>query len=254
MFYVLDENHNLVEAYDKEGVLAVLAQAIADGSLSGIVADSAFVTQLKCCVGGATHKMAFVSQAKYNELEASGGLLENCMYYITDDTKGVETDALLNALSNKVSSVESWKTSIESGSKSVPNASYASSAGSASSATNATKATTATKATSLTPVSSGTVTVTSGVSEKIVLEVGGIYLITAHSDTLKTTTSAVIVHGGNKFKSSASWGYYGQVNYLGSEYASNPNCLTFSKNDGSSGAVSDTSVSGSFTIRKIGSI
>lgn len=105
MFYVLDENHNLIEAYDKEGVLAVLAQAIADGSLSGITADSGFISQLKCCVGGGTHKVAFIPQAKYNELKASNGLLEDCLYYITDDTTADDIETSLVELTKTVNGI-----------------------------------------------------------------------------------------------------------------------------------------------------
>ena len=75
-FYVLDENNNKVPAYDKEGVLALLAQAIEDGSLDSIVADSAFITKLKCCVGGGTYNIAFIDQAKYNELQTNNQLKE----------------------------------------------------------------------------------------------------------------------------------------------------------------------------------
>ena len=85
MFFVLDENHNLVEAYDKEGVLAVIEKAIADGSLSGIVEDASFVTKIKCCVTGGTNRFAFVSTAKYNELVATGAIEQNTLYYITDE-------------------------------------------------------------------------------------------------------------------------------------------------------------------------
>lgn len=85
-FYVLDENNNKVEAYDKEGVLALLNQAIADGSLENIVADAAFVTKLKCCVDGGTFQIAFITQAKYNELATNKTLLENTYYFIVDDT------------------------------------------------------------------------------------------------------------------------------------------------------------------------
>lgn len=105
MFYVLDENHNLIEAYDKEGVLAVLSQAIADGSLSGISADAGFVSKLKCCVGGVTHQVAFVSQAKYNELKTAGSLAEDCMYFITDDTREEDLDKLLATLTEQVNDI-----------------------------------------------------------------------------------------------------------------------------------------------------
>lgn len=102
MFYVLDENNNKVEAFDKQGVLAVLAQAISDGSLNNIVADSAFVSKLKCCVGGDTFKVAFVTQAKYNELEANNLLERNTYYYITDDDTANNLDELLTQLTNAV--------------------------------------------------------------------------------------------------------------------------------------------------------
>lgn len=105
-FFVIDENHNLIEAYDKEGVLAVLAQAIKDGSLSGISEDAGFVSKLKCCVGGDTHKTAFVTQAKYNELKKSGSILENCIYFITDDTTEEDLDAQLDAINERLNTVE----------------------------------------------------------------------------------------------------------------------------------------------------
>lgn len=85
-YYVLDENNNKVEAFDKQGVLALLDQAIKDGSLENIVADAAFVSKLKCCVGGGTYQIAFITQAKYNELAANDALLENAYYFIVDDT------------------------------------------------------------------------------------------------------------------------------------------------------------------------
>ena len=117
-FFVLDENHNLIEAYDKEGVLAVLEQAIADGSLSGITADSAFVSQLKCCVSGQANKVAFVTQAKYNELKASNMLLSNCLYFVIDDTTADDIDRILSELSEKM-------TSILCGGTAVPKATHA---------------------------------------------------------------------------------------------------------------------------------
>lgn len=109
VFYVLDENNNKVEAFDKEGVLAVLAQAIADGSLENIVADAAFVSKLKCCVSGVTHNMAFVTQAKYNELVEAGGLLENTYYWITDDSTCEDLNETLEALTNAVNDLSDFK-------------------------------------------------------------------------------------------------------------------------------------------------
>lgn len=102
-FYVLDENNNRYEALDKEGVLAVLDQAIKDGTINNIVADAAFISKLKCCVTGGTNNVAFVTQQKYNELKAANQLRENTLYYITDDPTAEELDAILQALSNSVS-------------------------------------------------------------------------------------------------------------------------------------------------------
>lgn len=101
-FYVLDENHNLIEAYDKEGVLSALQQAIADGSLSGITADSGFISKLKCCVNGVTNSVAFITQAKYNELVANKQLKENCYYFITDDSSFDEVEEMVVSLNNAV--------------------------------------------------------------------------------------------------------------------------------------------------------
>lgn len=86
MNYVIDDNNNKKEAFDKEETLAALEKAIEDGSLAGITADSAFVSKLKCCVSGVTNKVGFITQAKYNEMEAAGLLTPNTLYFITDDT------------------------------------------------------------------------------------------------------------------------------------------------------------------------
>lgn len=104
MFYVLDNNNNKVEAFDKEGVLNAINTAIADGSLANLVADAAFISKLKCCVSGVTNKVAFVTQDKYNELFTSGGLIENCYYYITDDTTYSDIVDKLNEIIDQVNS------------------------------------------------------------------------------------------------------------------------------------------------------
>lgn len=85
MNYVLDDKGNKIEAYSKEEILSVLQQCIDDGSLSGIDAQSAFVSKLKCCVGGDTYPISFVTQAKYNELKQNKQLVKNQLYFITDD-------------------------------------------------------------------------------------------------------------------------------------------------------------------------
>lgn len=85
MFYVLDENNNKIEAFDKEGVVAAIEEAAKNGTLESLVADTGFIKKLKCCVTGGTSQVAFVTMAKYNELKALGLLIENTAYFITDD-------------------------------------------------------------------------------------------------------------------------------------------------------------------------
>lgn len=103
--YVIDENHNFVEGYSAQEVLSVLEQAIANGSLANVVAGQAIVDKLKCCVTGGTMRVAFVTQAKYNELASAGSLVENCYYYITDDTTAEDIDELLTELTNAVNGI-----------------------------------------------------------------------------------------------------------------------------------------------------
>lgn len=101
-FWVLDDNNNKVEAFDKEGVLAVLEQAIKEGTLEKIMEDSAFVSKIKCCVSGVSNKIAFVSQTKYNELKAEGLLQPNAWYFITDDTTAEDLDGKLEEVLSEV--------------------------------------------------------------------------------------------------------------------------------------------------------
>lgn len=104
--YVLDDNNNKVIAYSAEEVLSVLEQAIADGSLADLVADAAFVTKLKCCVSGQTNKIAFVTEAQYNELAAAGTVENGVYYYITDDTTLDSINEILTELQTRVGDIE----------------------------------------------------------------------------------------------------------------------------------------------------
>ena len=102
MNYVLDEKGNRVEGLSKEEMLAVLQQAIDDGSLAGIEKDSAFVSKLKCCVGGETFQVAFVTQAKYNELFKNNQLTDNTFYFITDDPTEENIEANIETLAKEI--------------------------------------------------------------------------------------------------------------------------------------------------------
>jgi len=98
MNYVLDENNNRKEAYDKEEVLALLNKAIQDGTLANVVADAAFISKLKCCVTGGTNNVAFIPEAKYNEMLANKTLKEDTLYIITDDQTGDNIERVINEL------------------------------------------------------------------------------------------------------------------------------------------------------------
>lgn len=106
MHYVLDLNKNFVEAYSKEEVLAVIAQAIENGSLKDITAEAAFISKVKCCVSGASYNLAFVTQAKLNELEANGQKQENTYYFVIDDTKYSSINAMIEEISTRLTDIE----------------------------------------------------------------------------------------------------------------------------------------------------
>lgn len=110
--YVIDENNNRVEGYSKEEVLAVLAQAIANGSLDNIEANSAFASKLKCCVSGGTYQIAFITQAMYNELVAANNLVENTYYFIIDDTTCEDINEALEELNKALAALQKTVNSI----------------------------------------------------------------------------------------------------------------------------------------------
>ncbi len=74
--YLLDEFNNKIEVTDEVG--------------------NTTVNEVKCCESGTPFKMAFVTQAIYNELEAMGLLKPNTIYEITDDTTLEDLDKLIN--------------------------------------------------------------------------------------------------------------------------------------------------------------
>lgn len=106
MFYVLDENGNRQEGLTKEETLSILQQAINDGSLAGIEKDSAFVSKLKCCVDGGTFKMAFITEAKFNELKVNNQLDEETLYFITDDTTEAVLEETIEKFDNDLKAFE----------------------------------------------------------------------------------------------------------------------------------------------------
>lgn len=112
-FYVLDENKNLVEAFDKEGFLGLLEQAIEDGDLSGIDEDSAVASKLRSIINGTTHHIEFVTQAQYNQLAQDEELVAGTYYFITDDETAEEFADAIEALQTALNNLNERLTNVE---------------------------------------------------------------------------------------------------------------------------------------------
>lgn len=126
-YYLLDENKNLVEGYDKEGFLALLEQAIENGDLENIDEDSAFVSKFKSLLNGTTHHLEFVTQAQYNQLVADEELQPNTYYFITDDTTLEGLEESLNQLASRLTTVEGLVQDIINGDQVVAEANHSTS-------------------------------------------------------------------------------------------------------------------------------
>ena len=112
MKHIIDDaDKNKYEAYSKTEVLNVIQEAIATGQLPEEL--NGLVITLKNSIDNKGYKIAFCTQAKYNELEQAGTLEHDCYYFITDDTTvedifdsigDVETDfnTFLNNLANQL--------------------------------------------------------------------------------------------------------------------------------------------------------
>jgi len=105
-YYLLDENKNLVEGFDKEGFLALLQQAIDNGDLEHIDPESAVASKIRSILNGTTHNIEFVTQAQYNQLEAQGELVENTYYFITDDTTAEDIEEHIDQNDTRVEDLE----------------------------------------------------------------------------------------------------------------------------------------------------
>lgn len=97
-YYVLDDNKNLVQSFDREGFLAILQQAIADQSLENIDEDSAVASKLRSNINGTAHYIEFVTAAQYAELETQGALVLGTYYFITDDTTEEDLETAISGL------------------------------------------------------------------------------------------------------------------------------------------------------------
>ena len=100
--YIHDEKNNRIEGMSKEEIYALLAAAIQQGQLPSVDADTAFVTMFKSIVDGKTYKMAFCTQAQYNQLEAQGLLEVNAYYVITDDETYDDLIVYIDSIKSKI--------------------------------------------------------------------------------------------------------------------------------------------------------
>lgn len=105
-YYLLDENKNLIEGFDKEGFLALLEQAIEQGTLENIDEDSAVASKIRSVLNGTTHHIEFITQAQYNQLVADEELVANTWYFITDDTSYDELLEQVGVLQDKCDELE----------------------------------------------------------------------------------------------------------------------------------------------------
>jgi hypothetical protein len=80
-----DTDKNKFEAMDKAETLAAIQQIIEEGEIPQELLNGIALT-LRNPIDNQDYKIAFCTQAKYNELEQAGQLETNCYYYITDDT------------------------------------------------------------------------------------------------------------------------------------------------------------------------
>ena len=109
MKHIIDDaDKNKYEAYTKEEVLEVIQEAISSGELPEEI--NGLVLTFKNPVYNQAYKIAFCTQAKYNELVAGGLIEENCYYFITDDTS---YDDLENAIATLQSGVNQHTNDIE---------------------------------------------------------------------------------------------------------------------------------------------
>lgn len=105
MKHIIDDaDKNKYEAYSKEEVLEVIQEAISSGELPEEI--NGLVITLKNPIDNNGYKIAFCTQAKYNELQTGGQLESNCYYFIIDDTTMDDLNDELNYLRSDFESLD----------------------------------------------------------------------------------------------------------------------------------------------------
>ena len=113
MKYIIDDNDkNKHEAYTKQEVLNVIQEAISTGELPEDI--NGLVLTFKNPIDNKGYKIAFCTQAKYNELEARGQLEADCLYFITDDNSYDDLVESLTIATDEIEGLNDDVTSLQS--------------------------------------------------------------------------------------------------------------------------------------------
>lgn len=106
MKHIIDDvDKNKFEAFTKAEVLALIQQVIEEGQLPQDLLN-ALVISIKNPIDNQGYKIAFCTQAKYNELQSAGTLENDCWYIITDDTTSDDIDAVITNLNTAVEDLQ----------------------------------------------------------------------------------------------------------------------------------------------------
>ncbi len=96
-----DSDKNKYEALSKAETLSLLQQVIESGELPEGELNGLVIT-IRNPIDNKDYKVAFCTQAKYNELDALGELETDCLYFITDDTTYDGLVSSIEALSERI--------------------------------------------------------------------------------------------------------------------------------------------------------
>jgi hypothetical protein len=113
MKHIIDDaDKNKYEALSKAEVIALLQQVIESGQLPEGELEG-LVISLRNPIDNLDYKIAFCSQAKYNELKAAEQLEANCYYIITDDTSYEDLDESLKEIKEQIASLDQDRQDIQ---------------------------------------------------------------------------------------------------------------------------------------------
>ena len=108
-----DTDKNKHEALDKAETLAAIQQIIETGQIPQTLMNGVALT-LRNPIDNQDYKIAFCTQAQYNELVANEQVEQNCYYYITDDTTWDDfVEYVENILTETTSDLEQRVTELE---------------------------------------------------------------------------------------------------------------------------------------------